>query len=92
MNPEHPSQQKYWYAAHEGYETRSQRRLQSDLGVDKAAVGAILSLRSQVIDLQFKIRQLEAELNDHVAGQQIRLARAKEVYFDAIWIEVDVQE
>ncbi|MBE0698971.1 MAG: hypothetical protein IH586_18795 [Anaerolineaceae bacterium] len=46
----------------EGYEKRSQRRLQTDLVVDVAAAEAILHLRSQVIELQSHLRQLESEL------------------------------
>ena len=92
MNPENPSSKRYWYGPHEGYESRSQRRLQDDLGVDEIAAEAILHLRSQVIELQAQIRQLEAELSDQVASQQIRLARYREIYFDAKWIELEIQE
>ena len=63
MNPENPSPKQYWYGQYEGYESRSQRRLQEDLGVDKAAAEMILHLRSQVIELQAHVRRLEAELN-----------------------------
>ena len=70
MIPENPSPKRYWYGPHEGYESRSQRRLQDDLGVDEAAAEAILHLRSQVIELQSHIRQLEAELTAQDASQQ----------------------
>jgi len=92
MIPENPSPKRYRYGPNEGYESRSQRRLQDDLGVDEAAVEAILHLRSQVVELQAQIRQLEAELTAQVASQQLRLARYREVYFDATWIEVEIQE
>ena len=62
MIPENTSRKRYWYIPCEGYEERSQRRLQNDLGVDEAAAETILHLRSQVIELQAHIRQLEAEL------------------------------
>ena len=62
MIPENPPPKKYWYGSYEGYESRSQRRLQKDLGVDEAAAEAILHLRRQVIELQAHIRQLETEL------------------------------
>jgi hypothetical protein len=92
MNPENPSPKRYRYGPYAGYETRSQRRLQDDLGVDEAAAEAILHLRSQVIELQSQIRQLEAELTAQVASQHLRLARYREVYYEATWIELKIQE
>ena len=88
MIPENPSPKRYWYGPSEGYESRSQRRLQDDLGVDEAAAEAILRLRSQVLELQSYIRRLEAELIAQYASQQLRLARYREVYYEAIWIEL----
>ena len=60
MIPDNPSPKRYWYGPYEGYETRSQRRLQDDLGVDEAAAEVILRLRSQVIELQSHVRQLRS--------------------------------
>ena len=92
MIPENPSSNRYRYARFEGYESRSQRRLQDDLGIDQAAAESILHLRRQVIELQSHIRQLEAELAAQYAGQQMRLARYREVYYEASWIEVELQD
>jgi hypothetical protein len=92
MIPENPSQKRYWYSPYEGYESRCQRRLQKDLGIDVAAAETILRLRSQVIELQSHIRQLEAELTSQHASQQLRLARYREVYYEATWIELEIQE
>ncbi len=92
MIPENPSPKRYWYDPPEGYESRSRRRLQDDLGVDEAATEAILRLRSQVIELQSRIRQLEAELVTQYATQHMRLARYREVYYEATWIELEFQE
>jgi hypothetical protein len=92
MIPENPSAKKYRYGRSEGYESRSQRRLQNDLGIDEAAADAILHLRSQVVELQATIRQLEAELTAQSASQHMRLARYREVYFEATWIEVEFEE
>jgi hypothetical protein len=89
MMPENGSPKRYGYGRTEGYEARSQRRLQADLGIDQAAAEAILHLRSQVLELQAHIRQLESELNAQSARQQIHLARYREIYFEAIWIELD---
>jgi hypothetical protein len=92
MIPENPSPKRYWYGPFEGYESRRQRRLQDDLGVDEAAAEAILRLRSQVIELQAHIRQLEAELTFQYASQRFRLARYRDVYYEATWIELESQE
>ena len=92
MIPENPPSKKYWYGPYEGYESRSQRRLQKDLGVDETAAEAILHLRRQVIELQSHIRQLETELAAQYDSQNMRLARYHEVYFEATWIELEFQE
>ena len=92
MNPENPPQGRYWYGSYEGYETRSQHRLKKDLGVDEAAAETILHLRRQVIELQSHVRQLEAELTAQYESRQLRLARYREVYYEAAWIELEFQE
>ena len=63
-----------------------------DLGFDESVAETILNLRSQVIELQSQIRELETELNAQFASQNIRLAAYREVYNDAIWIEIKLQE
>ena len=92
MSPENTPPKRYWYGPYEGYESRSQRRLRADLGVDEAAVEAILHLRGQVIELQSHVRKLEAELTAQNASQQMRLARYREVYYEATWVELEVQD
>ena len=92
MASENTSPKRYRYGPSEGYESRSQRRLKADLGVDEAAAEAILHLRGQVIELQSHIRQLEAELTAQNSSQQLRLARYREVYYEATWIELEFQE
>ena len=92
MIPENTSEKSYWYGPYEGYESRSQRRIQDDLGVDEAAADAILHLRRQVIELQTHIRQLEAELTAEYANQHTRLARYREVYYEATWIKLEFPE
>jgi hypothetical protein len=89
MIPENISEKSYWYGPYEGYESRSQRRLRDDLGVDEAAADAILHLRRQVIELQSHIRQLEAELTSQYDSQHTRLARYREAYYEATWIELE---
>ncbi len=92
MIPKSPAPKKYWYGPYEGYETRSQHRLQSDLGLDETAAETILHLRNQVLELQAHIRQLEVELNAHTANQQLRLARYRVVYYEATWIERELDD
>jgi len=90
--PENNSPKRFRYGPYEGYETRSQRRLQDDLGIDEAAAEVILRLRSQVIELQSQIRRLEAERTTQYADQHMRLARYRNVYYEATWIELEFQE
>jgi hypothetical protein len=92
MIPENSSPKQYWYGPYEDFESRSKRRLQDDLGVDEAAAETILHLRSQVIELQSQIRQLKTELTAQYASQHLRLSRYREVYYEATWIEVEIQE
>jgi hypothetical protein len=92
MTPENTSRKSYWYSQYEGFELRSLRRLQKDLGIDEAATETILHLRSQVIELQSHVRQLEDELTALRASQQLRLARYREVYYEATWIELEIQK
>ena len=91
MASENTSPKRYWYGPSEGYAARCQRRLKDDLGVDEAVAEAILRLRSQIIGLQSQIRQLEAELTAQNSSQQLRLARYREVYYEATWIELEFQ-
>jgi len=92
MIPENSSPKRYWYDPFEDFELRSKRRLQVDLGVDDTAAEAILRLRRQVIELQSQIRQLEAELTAQYTSQHMRLSRYREAYYEATWIELEIQE
>jgi hypothetical protein len=92
MDHENSSPKRYWYGPAEGYEARSKYRLQKDLGVDGAAAETILHLRSLVIELQFQIRRLEAELSAQDANLHMRLVRNREFYYEATWIELEFQD
>jgi hypothetical protein len=92
MNTEDTPGKTIWYGPLEGYESRCQRRLQDDLGVDEAAAETILHLRDQVIALQSCLRQLEVELASQRAGQEVRLAGYREAIYEATWIELEFQE
>ena len=90
MMTENSSQRRCRYGPYEGYESRRQRRLQIDLGVDLAAVEVIQNLTSQVIALQSYICQLETDLNTQSASQTLRLACFQETYYEATWIELEL--
>ena len=92
MIPKNSSLKKYWYGSYEDYESRILHRLQNDLGVDESAAETILRLRNQVVELQSHLRQMEAELYDHVSSQQVRLARYRDVFYETTWIELEVDE
>jgi hypothetical protein len=92
MIPENTHPKKYWYRPYEGYETRCQRRLQKDLGVDETAAETILYLRNQVIELQDRVRQMQVELNAQIDNENLRLARYREIYYEATWIELEFKE
>jgi len=92
MIPDNSSPKRYWFDPYEDYESRSKRRLQDDLGVNEAAAETILHLRRQVIELQSQIRQLETELAAQYASQHMRLSRYREVYYEATWIELEIEE
>ena len=90
MIHEDTSREKYWYGPHEDDELRCRRRIQNDLGVDQAAAETLLHLRRQVVGLQSHIRQLEAELDAQHASENMRLARYREVWYEAVWIELEI--
>jgi hypothetical protein len=58
----------------------------------RAAAEAILRLRRQIVELQSHIRRLEAELTAQYASQHMRLARYREIYYEATWIELEFRE
>jgi hypothetical protein len=60
--------------------------------MDEAAADTILHLRRQVVELQAQLQQLQAELAAQSASQNMRLARYRDVYYEATWIEVEFQE
>lgn len=92
MHAEFKSSRRIQYGVYEGFETRCRRRLQEDLGMDDTAAEAILHLRSQIIELQNQIRQMQIELAAHTAGQELRLSSYKNVSIEAAWVEMDNQQ
>ncbi len=92
MMPVNPSYKKYRYHIADEDESRCQNRLQVDLGVDEDTAGVILRLRRQVIDLQNRVNDLEAELAGREVNRQSYLAHIRQEYIEAAWIEVEIEE
>lgn len=92
MNPQDSSPNRFWYGQFEGYESRCQKRLKENLGIEQDAAELILNLRRQVVALQSHIYELETELVDLKASLLLRLANNRDVFFEATWIEVEFQE
>jgi hypothetical protein len=90
MNPNDPSERQGSRSAWDPSESERlhRRRLQEVLGINAAGVEVILRLRNQVIALQTRMRQLEADLARWEAGQNTRLRRRREACFEALWQEV----
>jgi hypothetical protein len=69
-------------------ERANRRRMREVLGINGAGIEVILRLRSQVMTLQARLRQLETELAMWEAGQNTRLLRHRETCFEASWQEM----
>lgn len=82
----------YCYRPREGYEARCLRRLQKDLGLDEAGAETILRLHRQVLELQSRLRELEAELDAQSANLELRLAHTRKVCYEATGIELETRE
>ena len=92
MNPQDSSPNRFWYGQFDGYESRFQKRLKEDLGLEQDAAELILHLRRQVVALQSHIYELETELVDLKASLLLRLDQNRDIFYEATWIEVEFQE
>jgi hypothetical protein len=90
MNPDAPPEHQVSRSARHPSESERlyRRRLREVLGINAAGVEVMLRLRSQVIALQTRVRQLEAELAVRQAGQNRRLMQHREACFEASWQEI----
>ena len=90
MNPNDPPERQdsrnVWNPTES--ERSERRRMREILGINTAGIEVILRLRNQVIALQARMRQLEAELAMWEAGQNTRLMRHRETCFEALWQEM----
>ena len=90
MNPNTPSERQGSRSAWNPSKSERlyRRRLRRVLGINGAGVEVMLRLRNQVIALQTRVRQLEAELAVREVGQNTRLMRHREACLEASWQEV----
>jgi hypothetical protein len=53
-------------------------------------LGVASNAEKKIIQLVFRL--LEAKLTAQAACQQLRLAHYREIYYEATWIEIEIQE
>jgi hypothetical protein len=90
MTPNDPPDRRGSRSARDPSQSERLRRrhLREVLGINAAGVEVVLRLHNQVIALQARVRQLEAELAVREPGQNTRLTQHREAYFEASWQEV----
>ena len=66
---------------------RCARRLRQELGINAAGVEVIVHMRQQMLEMQARIDELEAQLAQQSTRRGTRLARYRESYVEAIWEE-----
>jgi len=64
---------------------RCRQRLNEELGIDDESVEVIMNLRSQVIALQERLRELESVLETYQAGHNSRFIKYRQVFYEADW-------
>jgi hypothetical protein len=79
-----PKESNFRYQV-EQIEWRCRQRLKKDLGLSDEALEVILNLRRQLISAQARLREVEAELEIRRTGQSARLARYRQVSYEALW-------
>jgi uncharacterized protein HemX len=90
MNPNAPRERQVLRSAWNPSDTERlyRRRLREVLGINAAGVEVMQHLRQQVVALQARVRELEAELAMRQAGQNRRLMQRREACFEASWQEI----
>jgi hypothetical protein len=90
MNPNAPPERRVSRSAWNPSESERlyRRRMREVLGINAAGIEVILRLRRQMMTLQIRMRQLEAELAMREAGQNRRLMQRREACFEASWQEI----
>ncbi len=80
-------ERRYYFLDDDDYWERVLWRLQQDFELDPEGAELVLHMRRQVVDLQRRIRQLEAELRIHQHRHHLRLSRFREITYEADWDE-----
>jgi hypothetical protein len=88
MNPKELPEREHPRSVVDLAEHRYRRRLKETLGINPAGIEVILRLRRQVVELQARAHQLEAELSTRRSGQDIHLVQYREACYEASWYEV----
>ena len=88
MNPKELPEREHPRSVVDLAEHRYRWRLKETLGINPAGIEVILRLRRQVVELQARTHQLEAELSTRRAGQDIHLVQYREACYEASWYEV----
>ena len=60
-------------------------RLHEELEMDDESIEVIMNLRSQVIALQERMRELESMLEMYQSGYNSRLIKYRQVFYEADW-------
>ena len=64
---------------------RCRQRLNEELGIDDESIEVIMNLRSQVISLQQRMREVESMLETYQSGYNSRLIKYRQVFYEADW-------
>ena len=66
---------------------RSMRRMRDELGINAAGIEVIMRLRSQIVELQQQVAEMERMMNAHATRHQTRLASYRSILIEATWRE-----
>jgi hypothetical protein len=66
---------------------RSMRRMRDELGINAAGIEVIVRLRSQIVELQQQVAEMERMLNAHATRRQTRLESYRSILIEATWRE-----
>jgi hypothetical protein len=64
---------------------RCRQRLREELEMDEESIDVIMNLRSQVIALQQRMKELESMLETYQSGYNSRLIKYRHVFYEADW-------
>lgn len=88
MGPKSPWDDIFFYSEGEDFDEACRRRLRDELGVNPAGIDVILNMRSQILEMQVRMRQMEAELAAHRSKMEHRMGQYRREIFEAYWYEL----